>query len=95
MRFRGPPGRTRAYCIWRDSYRYLPWHGCAARRRGEGALGGTVEGVVHLTPSRSRCFTPQVHQLERTTQTVTDVSAPLVSERMCVRRTLFRSQLAS
>ena len=26
----------------------------------------------------------QVHQLERTAQTVTDVSAPLVSERMCV-----------
>lgn len=58
-----------------------PWR----RRFGRHVGGRCAERVL-----RSRCFpSPQVHQLERTTQTVTDVSAPLVSERMCVRRYRF------
>ncbi len=48
-------------------------------------MGGTfLKRGLKRTP-RAHLLSPQVHQLERTAQTVTDVSAPLVSERMCVR----------
>ena len=68
----------------------VAWLRCTApwKRR----FGRHVAGRCAERAPRSRCFPPpQVHQLERTTQTVTDVSAPLVSERMCVGRSLFRS----